>query len=333
MNTHKSIENLNPRASEFIHQSGHFFRLLQSNGAMPAAVGHSPYLKFWWLRDSGRVIDVATQLGLVDVTENYFKMAQPVILESLKTERKILTRYHFGGEFPKDDWSRKEQNDGPGIMAMALMGYLERNHLPQEPYQPLIDALSQYIKGHWMKPCNDLWEEKDGLWLFTMAACFAGLKAMGDPEAEKIQAELHRKLDEGDYEVDASLIPCVTVFKAISLERFQPALEKIEAKLVGPGGGVYRNEADKYHGGGQWHITTAWLADLYRMMGRTKDAIRLMNWILAHVDPLFRLGEQDNTYCRNPAERAVWEAKDGKPAPWLIWSHAETVRTLLNLGV
>jgi GH15 family glucan-1,4-alpha-glucosidase len=63
-----------------------------------------------------------------------------------------------------------------------------------------------------------------------------------------------------------------------------------------------------------------WVAQYYLQLNRTDDAEKLVDWTLGHALPSGVLSEQVNP-------------TDGSPLSVtpLVWSHAETINTLLDL--
>lgn len=94
-----------------------------------------------------------------------------------------------------------------------------------------------------------------------------------------------------------------------------------------PAGGSPRYEYDHYfesqpaYMGNPWFVTTLWLAQFYIRRKQPERAEKLLDWTLQHALPSGVLSEQINP-------------TDGKPlsvAP-LVWSHAELINTLIDLG-
>ncbi len=104
--------------------------------------------------------------------------------------------------------------------------------------------------------------------------------------------------------------------------RFSSTLSKIEADIHRPGGGVYRYAADTYFGGGEWILLTAWLGWVYTELGRVDEARKLMGWIEAQATSEGALPEQISDYMLDDSRYAEWEARWGKIACPLLWSHS-----------
>jgi len=116
----------------------------------------------------------------------------------------------------------------------------------------------------------------------------------------------------------------------ISPEKIHRTLESIKTKLLNktPIGGAVRYENDHYFEskppvlGNPWHVTTLWIAQYYIGMGSIDDGLKLIELSLNHGLSSGVMSEQFNP-------------TDGQPisvAP-LVWSHAELINTLLDLGL
>lgn len=109
--------------------------------------------------------------------------------------------------------------------------------------------------------------------------------------------------------------------------RMQSTVQKIEQTLLdtGPVGGVIRYPGDDYflekkkYGGNPWLVATLWLAQYYISARRSKDAEKLIDWVLKRRLPSGVLGEQSDPETGEPLGVAP-----------LIWSHAELVNTILD---
>jgi len=93
-----------------------------------------------------------------------------------------------------------------------------------------------------------------------------------------------------------------------------------------PSGGSPRYEKDNYFAsdpqylGNPWFVTTLWLAQYYLQLNRKADSIKLVDWTLAHALPSGVLSEQIDPVSGTPLSVTP-----------LVWSHAETINTLLDL--
>jgi len=126
----------------------------------------------------------------------------------------------------------------------------------------------------------------------------------------------------------AVLLVLVFAAPAFGSKTIRSTFKVIEDELLNksPSGGVPRYEHDNYFAsqpqylGNPWFVTTLWLAQYYLQLARNPDAAQLMEWTLSHALPSGVLSEQINP-------------TDGSPLSVtpLVWSHAETINTLLDL--
>ena len=93
-----------------------------------------------------------------------------------------------------------------------------------------------------------------------------------------------------------------------------------------PSGGVPRYEHDNYFAstpsylGNPWFVTTLWQAQYYLQLARTPDAETLIDWTLSKALPSGVLSEQIDPTSGTPVSVTP-----------LVWSHAETINSLLDL--
>jgi GH15 family glucan-1,4-alpha-glucosidase len=116
--------------------------------------------------------------------------------------------------------------------------------------------------------------------------------------------------------------------QAFGSKAIRSTFKVIEEGLLNssPSGGVPRYEHDNYFAsspaylGNPWFVTTLWVAQYYLQLARTPDAETLIDWTLAKALPSGVLSEQINP-------------TDGTPVSVtpLVWSHAETINSLLDL--
>jgi glucoamylase len=111
--------------------------------------------------------------------------------------------------------------------------------------------------------------------------------------------------------------------------RLQATVAQAEQDIVaqGPIGGVIRYPGDDYFlhkpqfHGNPWIVCTLWLAQYYQAAGRHDEAAGLLQWAMDRRLPSGVLSEQ-------------FDPETGAPigvAP-LVWSHAELVNTILDIG-
>lgn len=260
-------------------------------------------------------------------------------------------RFTAAGEAPSGDGWGAFQMDGPGLWLWAL-----ERHLQGRPgggrleptIEPAAEVTARYLATGWPRPSYDAWEEHpDHSSSSTLAACLAGLQAarrlhLGDDTASDAIARIRDELaarvsrhgslprSDGDAGLDASSLWCQPLLGVFAPDDagWRETLARIEATLVGPGGGVYRYAADTFYGGGQWPVLTAalGLACLDRgAPGDEASARRCAAWIDAQRDPAGHLPEQASQHALQPASIAAWQARWGPVARPLTWSHAMAV--------
>jgi GH15 family glucan-1,4-alpha-glucosidase len=215
-------------------------------------------------------------------------------------------------------------------------------------------------------PSYDLWEERRGVHTFTVAAVVAGLRgaaamaeALGDDgssryrtAADEVLSGLRkhffddqrgiffRKLRQLPYEsyepsgvIDSAVLQ-VGLLGAVPPEdeMFLSSLRVIEDRLAvrSEVGGYARYEGDYYFRradefpGNPWIICTMWIAQSKILIAKSaadlEEPIRLLRWAMEHAAPTGVLPEQ--------LHPLTGEHLSVSP---LTWSHAEVVRTALDL--
>ncbi len=110
--------------------------------------------------------------------------------------------------------------------------------------------------------------------------------------------------------------------------RLAGTVKAVEARLLNqtPVGGVLRDENDGYfrtksYKGNPWIVCTLWLAQVYRSNGETEKARNLIDWAMARAEKSGAMSEQFDP-----------ESGFAVSVTPLVWSHAETINTLLDLG-
>jgi GH15 family glucan-1,4-alpha-glucosidase len=270
------------------------------------------------------------------------------------------TRYTLTGQPGHEEWPNF-QLDGFGTLLWGIAWQLrrERQELPAA-WRPAVRLLARYLAALWQHPNHDCWEEHpDKIAVSTLAALHAGLRASAtlleaDDEANVLAretADLMRsfalargvrgghliKHVDGEDAVDASLLwACLPFGEHALLAPHDPLMtatvSRIEADLVGPGGGVYRYLADTYYGGGQWVLLTALLGQYYAATGQQASALHCLHVVESHADANGLLPEQWISAVRSPAHVQQWVERWGPVARPLLWSHAEhlALRTALD---
>lgn len=204
-----------------------------------------------------------------------------------------------------------------------------------------VELTARYLQALWSQPTYDCWEEHgDKRHPATLACLYGGLRAAGrlldDPESAAAASRIQntvladgQRLGRipkflGEDGVDASLLWCSTPFRLVPPGHplMEATLAEIERRCLDSGGGVHRYPQDTYYGGGAWLLLTAWLGWHYAELGRRDDARRCLEWVEARALPGGEMPEQVAEHLHSPPHLPEWEARWGKSACPLIWSHA-----------
>ncbi len=204
--------------------------------------------------------------------------------------------------------------------------------------------LLDYREGDLPKPSYDLWEERRGVFIYTVVTVVKALRDVARVQpsrtvelaADRMAEALHerywndshgyfqRGLD--DSTIDASSLQ-IGILGAlpISDERVQANARAVEQALWvehGIGGlarypGDYYHRVNERHPGNPWIITTLWLAQHEALSGRSERARELLRWALDRAHPSGLLPEQVHP-----------ESGEALSVSPLTWSHAEVLKTL-----
>ncbi len=234
----------------------------------------------------------------VESTDRFFDWAARVVLA--RPDGPWDARYALDGSPDPSPWP-KLQLDGLG----PWLGALRRRG--SERWAEAAEVVRRWLSVHWGEPCVDWWEEREGVHAATLWAIGNGLGS------DEIRREA---LARADDRLDASLLFIGT----------PEIVSRVEAALVSPGRGVWRNLDDEYYGGGEWLLLTAMLGLAYVDHGRLDDARRCLAWAEAHARPNGDLPEQSQDHLQRPERYQPWVEKWGEPASPLLWSHAMYLR-------
>jgi GH15 family glucan-1,4-alpha-glucosidase len=230
---------------------------------------------------------------------------------------------------------------------------------------PATDFMCKYVDDATGLPhaSYDLWEEKFLTSTYTVSIVIAALqtaaklsRALEMPEdtvrwlkaAESIRGNLDKLYHQDGYFIkgfllqengelaydntlDISSLYGPYMFAGLKLEdeRLSSTAKHVEERLLNssPSGGVIRYEHDSYflskqdYKGNPWIVCTLWLAQYYSGMGRIEEAGKLLEWALQRELPSGVLSEQFDPVTAEPLGVTP-----------LVWSHAEVVNTVLDLG-
>lgn len=229
-----------------------------------------------------------------------------------------------------------------------------------------IDFLDKYVtdtleEKFEFKKSYDLWEEYEGVTLYSMSAIFGAYNAMlkiyKEVKAEyannrlrieamekrkKILEKREREIKEyvlktfydenkkcfvrnlDDRRLDISILGAVTPFNMFSPKekRFLTTIERMNMTLRTYTGGYIRYEDDRYNGGyNPWVIANLWMANYYLDAGDKKKAKECFEFVVKSASSYGFLGEQVNNETMQPS--------------WIIgltWSHAMYVIVINKLS-
>lgn len=194
----------------------------------------------------------------------------------------------------------------------------------------------------------DLWEMHEGVHLYSMAAMYASYKAMLEIEkvleqkehvqemkliAEKLkeyckkslynEEEKTLKRSNKDNICDISMLGTVTPFNMFKPNEKEVinTVEKMNMTLRTYTGGYIRFENDNYMGGNNpWPVATLWMALYNLKMGKAKEAMEQIEFVIKTATKHGFLAEQIN----NETMQANWVIGLG-------WSHAMFILALKYL--
>ena len=211
-----------------------------------------------------------------------------------------------------------------------------------------------------MKPSYDIWEEYEGISIFSVAAIFSALNSMlkiddiikNSFENNRLKIEAINKRDKeissviiqikeyilktfydterktfvrnvNDKRMDMSILGVVVPFKVFSSKEknILNTIEKIDMTLRTYTGGYLRYEGDTYNGGkSPWVLTNLWMALYYIELGEYEKAKENFDFVTKTGTEHGFLGEQVNNETMKP--------------DWVIglaWSHAMYILVLEKL--
>ena len=220
------------------------------------------------------------------------------------------------------------------------------------------DVLNEKNKMH---VSYDLWEEHEGISLYSMSAIFGAYSAMIEINSivkelftsnrlklEQIAKETEmlgkrvRELKEfiskrfyndnmktytrnlEEERLDISILGAITTFKVFTPKekKVLNTIEKMNMTLRTYTGGYVRYENDNYMNGyNPWPIANLWMANYYLDAGENKKALECFEFVVKSASGHGLLGEQVN----NETMKPMWVIG-------LTWSHAMFVNTLKRLA-
>ena len=302
---------------------------------------------YCWGRDAAWISWAMDLCGMHEHSAKFYRY----MIRCQSEDGSFLHRHDMDGH-PGPSWGLL-QPDETGSVLFGLQRHLELSG-STDPGQEILDMVIR--AGNWLADHSgvedgrpvagfDLWEEREGIHLYSVAAMAGGLRSgarileqYGRPVPTSWPAALAnliklihsplfqpegrhdfaRYLDSrGHPELTPDIAQLGVVFpfdvldqSGASGERYNRYLDELGRQLWRPGGGIGRYVGDPYRGGQAWVLTTLWLALAAARAGHMDLARRCWIWIRQVMPDEGLLPEQVDTR--------------GQPS-WvmpLTWSHA-----------
>lgn len=229
----------------------------------------------------------------------------------------------------------------------------EVEELYKKVVKPSVLFLMNYVEDGLPKPSFDLWEERYGIHIYTVASVYGALKKafplmrdMGDESlasdmlsvADQMREQVKKKMTyngrfirrldeygEKDLTVDSSS------YATFFFEMFEPQDTLVQNTMnaviekLSVSGGIARYEDDQYRRTksvpNPWVICTLWVAQYFASQGFRDEGLKRVKWVTSVAGRTGLLPEQ--------VEPETLVPSSVKP---LVWSHAEFVIASLALS-
>lgn len=195
---------------------------IDASGAIIAANDHDiaqfsrDTYSYMWPRDGALVAYALSRAGHRDVSQQFYKFCMDVI----KPEGYLLHKYNADKSLASSwhPWIRDSkldlpiQEDETALVLWSLWQHFKKFHnaefirpMLKELIVPAADFLVRYRDSETKlpKPSHDLWEERYGVHLFTVASVIGGLQAaanfchaLGEMEKQKLYSEVAEEVQE-----------------------------------------------------------------------------------------------------------------------------------------
>jgi hypothetical protein len=308
---------------------------------------------FCWPRDGAFIAQGLDAAGDQQAASNFFSWAL-----SVQPEDGIWRQRYYADGVEAPSWAT-HQLDETGTLLWALDQHLHKAFDAKLMARGLEAAVRAYRgvsnladESGWPPSTQNLWEDREGTHLYTLAALLAGARAWNqrartsktagthvfahaESQLEKALAgwPVHSKSGvmaravvtsprrvKPDFTVDASLLGLSVPFGILDPtdRRLTGTVEAIERDLVTSTGRVRRYVGDTYRGGNAWPLLGLWLAWHKLRVGDRGSAIRLYRRVLNDRTPAGLIAEQVDAR----TGQALWVV----PLPWahawfLVVSH------------
>ena len=264
------------------------------------------------------------------------------------------------------------QEDETAVVVFMLGEYLDYSHdedFVRDMYASFVRPACNFMSGFVDEQTGlphasyDLWEEKFLTHTYTAAVTYAALKVgaslaerFGFPDDNQKWLDVAQGLlknseiffdatsgalrkgflltETGSLQFDnvldvSSLFGAFMFGYATSKEQITSTAVQIENRLLdqSPSGGTPRYEHDGYfislhpYMGNPWFVTTLWLSQYYSRINKNEEAKKLIDWSLDKALSSGILSEQIDP-----------ETSQIKSVTPLVWSHAELINAILDMG-
>lgn len=313
---------------------------------------------YCWGRDGAHIAEVFWDEGdrsvarkfLAFVERIYQLQPQPYLLQKYRADGSFGASWHPWYDADGNAITNFQQDETASVVSLAARVHREEG-LSDEAVDRLIkrplDFFLEFRENGLPKPSFDLWEERLGVHIYTVATVIKALED-GTPfnpryaeAAEEMRAAMleqlvdpktgafYRRLDK-DGQPDPT--PDASAFFVELLGILPPehpvvrrTADHLERHLwmQAPRAGMARYTGDYYfrvsgdYPGNPWIICTLWLAQHCLLQGQIARADWLLDWCQAHAAPTGVLPEQIHPETGAPLSVSP-----------LTWSHAEYVKTV-----
>jgi len=343
----------------------------QDTGGISAGVEVDEYktksgrYSYCWLRDAVYITKALDTLKMNDITENFYKKFCK------------MTQSRSGG------WEQRFYTDGrlapswgyqidetASVIYGVYQHYLikkDKNFLKDtlKMCENAVKFIEKYLDDvlndkNKIQESYDLWEENEGISLYSMSAIYASYIAKLDinKEVKELYSQNRLKIEQltketemlekrvreikayinktffdedkktyvrnvKDRKMDISILGAVTPFNVFSPKekKVLNTVEKMNMTLRTYTGGYIRYESDFYMGGhNPWIISCLWMAEYCLEAKEEKKALELFEFVLKTATKHGFLGEQVS----NEDLKPIWVIG-------LTWSHAMFIRMLEKL--
>ncbi|AIJ04877.1 glucoamylase/oligosaccharide amylase [Methanocaldococcus bathoardescens] len=267
--------------------------LCDKDGGIIAAPSLHPDYRYVWGRDGAYIAIALDLFGIRGIPDRFFEFMSKI----QNDDGSWLQNYYVNGK-PRLTAMQIDQI-GSMLWAMDVHYRLSGDRKFVKRYWNTIEKAGNYLNLAALNftPCFDLWEEKFGVFAYTMGAIYAGLKCAysmskavdkrdkvkhWEKTIEFLKYEASKRFylkDEERFaksinplnkEIDTSILGLSYPFNLIDVddERMIKTAEAIEKAFKYKVGGIGRYPGDIYFGGNPWIITTLWLSLYYRRLSK-----------------------------------------------------------------